>query len=222
MLRLVYRDLFIYQKRNLIVLFAFSIFFAFNFYGNLASGLFPSMLVLAFLGFTMMSATAFIYDEASKFNNFIRATPLSAFKAVLSRYISCLISAGLGALLLLFFSLIRSIFSADIGLESIAFSVSFGEILLLMSLLFLAISIVMPVVFRFSYTPTKYVLSFLLLLVIFLGMNVGNSRISGALSSIIFSLSSSGFIFPVIFIVSAIIMFFSLKLSAFIFSKKEC
>lgn len=221
MLKLIYRDLFIYQTRNLIIMPAFALFFTFGVFGTEQALLFSSMAIIALFGFTMTATTAFALDETTKFQKFLRATPISTHKIVLSRYLSCLLSGAAGAVIVIIYHAVASFIPGELGEAIAAKTFTFSELIILAAILALYSAVLMPIIFKFDYNKIRYFLILLYMLIVLIGISLMNIPfIYNIISGI--AMYASGALGTVLFLIISLALFFlSIKVSSSIFNKKE-
>lgn len=222
MLKLIFRDLFIYQRRNLIILPLFAVLFTF-FIGQSPGpeGFTLALIIIAPFALTMTAYTAFAYDEASKFNRFLRATPATPETIVLSRYAACLLSAVSGAVFVMLFAAIAN--AAAVYYPVLQRDIALGMDVFMTWVIVLALycAVLMPILFKFGYMKTKYPL-----MMMFIALSAGgpmilsSTGINRVLIGVLSSVSMTGG-YIIFFIVSLLALYGSAKLSISIFRKKE-
>lgn len=218
MLRLVYRDMFIYQRRNLVILPLFAVYFIFISRVWESQNLPLVALTISVFAVTMILQTAFAYDETSKFNKFLRAMPVSPMTIALSRYLTCFGSALMGLVYVYLAAAIEIPLSSMgiIPIGKINITLSLETVLMWFVVVALVSSILVPVMFRFGYQKAKYPL--LLLLCVSIGGGIGLSSVE--LPSFLAGAGSLGMI-GILTAVTAIILYGSILLSANILAKQE-
>ena len=222
MLRLVYRDLFIYQKRNLIVLPLFSLLLV-GFRGewDSAESFALTAALIAMFGLTMTANTAFAFDDSCKFNQYLRATPASPANIVLSRYASCLLSSVMGVVCITLFTLLANLFSGPFPALRRTMALDLLSFLGILSSVALVCAVLMPVLFRVGYTKMRYLLMLIVLVIgagtpVFLSSTGLQPLITKALTSI----PELGMAL-LLFAVSLLALYGSARLAIAVFRKKE-
>lgn len=219
MLRLIYRDLFIYQKRNLILLPGFALMFIYlsKVSGAATPGLGMILIMISILSLTMTAYTAFAFDESNKFNRFLRSMPVPYTTIVLSRYSAGLLSSLMGSLYVILFAILSNLLFADKPSLKTEVSLPADAFFLLIIVLSLYSAILMTVLFKFGYTKTRYAL-----LLVFVAipatapMLFAQKNINQALTSF----TGKGGIF-LLMLLSLLILLLSALLSTTIIEKKE-
>jgi hypothetical protein len=178
MFKLVFRDLFIYQRRNLIILPIFAVYFLFVFRPWEGGSLDAILIAISLFAVTMTTQTAFAYDEASKFNKYLRAMPISPQTIVLSRYATGFCTAAMGVICSILFSVIFSLFAPAFGMPGIRLMVSPEAPLVCFIAVALCTSLINPIVFRFGYQKSRYLLLLFFWGIIGTGGYIVASRIS--------------------------------------------
>jgi ABC-2 type transport system permease protein len=220
MLKLIYKDFFICQGKNIYVLPLFAVMIIAQMQMFEVVSMFPLVIIsMSLFAFTMTAERTFSCDETSKFNRFLRATPVSAKAVVLSRYASCLLSAVIGVLLLIAVGIITNAVSAFYPSLWKNISVDIDSLLLCLAVLILVCAILFPILFRFGYTKAKYPL---MLLIIAIGSSVPMLVSDAANERLIDFLSfmSTGK-YLVFVIVCLVLLYGSITLSIAILKRKE-
>lgn len=162
MLKLVQRDLFIYQGKNTYVIcVAVALSITLLYVIGAGTGLSNGIFSIALYMFFITTQQTFGCDEATKFNRFLRATPVSANTIVMSRYVSCISSALMGIVTLFVVGVIAN--TASVFYPALQNDVGsrIDVILLCVISLVTICSFLFPVLFRFGFTKAKYPLMLL-------------------------------------------------------------
>lgn len=220
MLKLIFRDVFIYQGKNLFVLplLALIVIFQMQMFGADTS---ISLAIIAVSLFAMLMATqlTFSCDETSKFNRFIRATPISAKTVVLSRYASCLLSAAFGVIITFVLAILTNIASAIYPPLWRSITVDVDMILICVNVSLLICAILFPWLFRFGYAKTKYPL---MLFLIGAGSSIPmlvSDTANQGFGEVLSSMSTGGYL--LLTILSLICFYGSIMLSTIIYKRQE-
>jgi hypothetical protein len=160
MFKLIYRDLFIYQRRNLVILPLFALYFLFVFRVWEGGSLDVILVIISSFAVTMTTQTAFAYDETSKFNKYLRAMPVSPRTIVLSRYATSFCSAAMGMALTILFGAAFSLLAPAFGMPRPRLTISPEALPLCFIAVALWTSLTIPIVFRFGYQKSRYPLTF--------------------------------------------------------------
>lgn len=218
MLRLLVRDIFIYQKRNFIVLPLLSIYMLFImvYSANSYSGIGAAAMVISTFAAIMIAQTAFAYDEAYKANKFMRALPASTYKIVTSRYLSAFCSAGMGILCVYVFSFLLNALSGSIdGINPVKVDFSPSVLLSCAGVVLPVCSISIPALYKFGYIKAKYPL---MLATIVLIAGVPALLETNIISNVMSFLEGNAIILALL---AAALLFASIWLSARILSNQE-
>lgn len=154
MKQLIFRDLFIYQRRNYIVLAIFSLIWA-SLHKEEASMLIATCIFFSLFEMVMTMNTTFSYDETDKSNRFLRALPATAFEVVFARYLSLLCAGLIGAAIGMVPGVVMGLISRNGMLSIPAESVTMMLVFVSVMLLFCAVGL--PVTYRFTYMKTRYI-----------------------------------------------------------------
>lgn len=176
MLRLTYRDLFIYQRVNLITLVGLTVYFFFIL--AIGSGIPVGFVAAASgsYGILMICMTGFAYDESYKSNKFNRALPISSLNIVLSRVISCACSSLMGFAISYIVALLFNLSARLSGaFAPVEIAISIGSVCIWIALGALITAIVLPPMYKFGSTKVRYPMMLLLMLVI-VGVSVISSN----------------------------------------------
>jgi len=221
MLRLIYRDLFIYQKRNLVVLPGFALLFVFfsQEFGYAGMGL--TMIMISVYALVMTAYTSFAYDETNKFNRFLRSAPIPSSTIILSRYASCVFSSIMGVVYVVIFSALANVAAVYNPALRRDMTMSMEVLLVWITMIAFVSAFLMPILFKFGYVKTKYPLMLLVIAVpasgpMILAAPNMNQGLTAALSVIS---GKNGYI--LIFILSLLAFLGSAALSITIFKRKE-
>jgi hypothetical protein len=179
MFKLVFRDLFIYQRRNLFILPIFALYFLFVLKPWQGGSLDIVLVIISAFAVTMTTQTAFAYDEASKFNKYLRAMPISPRTIALSRYVTSFCSAAMGIVAMLLFGAAFTLLAPAFGVSGIHLTVSPNALPLCFITVALCASLIIPIVFRFGFQKSRYPM------MLFLGVTIAAGS---AVSSLIPSL----------------------------------
>lgn len=220
MLKLIHRDLFIYQGKNIYVLPFFAVFIiCFLHMFEAASGFSNAIISMSLYAFFMTTQLTFGCDETTKFNRFLRATPISVKTIILSRYASCLLSAVVGVLMLFIFGILTNAVSVFYPALRNNMSVGIDLVLFCFILQITICAILFPILFKFDYTKAKYPIMLLLIAAgSSLPMLISDAAVIG-LSSFI-SLMSTG-MYLGLTALSIAVLYGSITLSIAIFKRKE-
>ncbi|ADY55959.1 hypothetical protein Sgly_1661 [Syntrophobotulus glycolicus DSM 8271] len=223
MLRLIVRDLFMYQRNNFFVLIGFALLntFLLRQGDSGVMGFTICLLGMSLFAFTMTAQTTLYYDELSKSNRFFRAMPIPPSSIVRSRYASCFLSAAMGILALY-------IVAALVNVASLFYPFLYREVIFNIDLLILCLAAVLifcaallPLLFKFGYMKSKYPL---MLLFIALASCMPMALSSGTQTqkelpflSFLPTIGTSG----IVFILALLALYGSIRLSMAIFARKE-
>lgn len=219
MLRLTYRDLFIYQRRNLIIFPLFGVYFIaiFLFMAEQQYPFVALAIALSLYGILMVSQTAFSYDESTRFNKFVRALPVSATRIVFSRYLSCIFFSLLGFAWMLILGYAARWLSGVLGKGYIDMTITVESIIIWLSAVALFPALLIPPLYKFGYMKSRYVLM-LLIIVLIAGLP---SLLSGAVPQVLDVLNMLSSNFILLFAAAAVLFCASVFLSARILRNKE-
>lgn len=164
MLKLIQRDLFIYQGKNTYVIcVAVALFITLLYVIGAGAGLSNGLISIALYMFFITTQQTFGCDEATKFNRFLRATPVSAKTIVISRYASCLLSAVTGIASLLIIGVFANASSGFYPALRNDMGTRVDIILLCLILLVMICAVLFPVLFKFGFSKAKYPLMLLVI-----------------------------------------------------------
>ncbi len=164
MLRLMVKDVFMLQRRNFVIIPLFSLYLAILSMSQ-ALGVFgvgAAMAAMAQMSILMVSQAAFGYDEQSKFDVFLNAMPVKKSRIVLSRYLTCVVSALMGALWVFVLMLLLWAVSAATGLFTVDFGISADALLLWLPMSAVVTALIVPLLFKFGYMKARYFFTLLI------------------------------------------------------------
>lgn len=220
MRKLIYRDLFFYLGKQLFNLPVFALLFIFIMQMfKVNTGFALSIITMSLLGVTLTAQFTFQCDESSKFNRFLRATPISVKSIILSRYASCLLSGIMGGLLLFVAGFLINMVSVFYPLLRMELSIDFNVLLICIIILALICAILLPLLYRYGYTKAKYILMFLIIALGSSAPMLLSDSVNNKWIKIMSHMSTGGYLIIIAF--SLFILYGSTILSIAIFNRKE-
>lgn len=222
MLRLIARDLFIYQKRHWIGLSGAALVIVLLMRLAEPAAAFPvSMLIISLVALTMTAQIGFVYDEMFKSNIFLRSLPISPATLVLSRYGSCLIAALSGGMIVVMLTAFIKAISHFYPAWGMDFRFIDGAWVACLVIVLLFCAILLPIVFRFGYVKVKYPLIFLFAFLATAGRTLYADMQNSQWWTALQSSAPAALVYLLLLLISLLLLYGSIKLSLAIFSKKE-
>lgn len=164
MLRLVAKDVFIYQRRNFVAFLFLAIYLLvmLTFSANSFPFSFLASLISVY-GAIIVCQTAFAYDDSYKANKFIRALPISPMQIVLARYISAFVTAVIAFVISILAGLLFNLIAPLTGHGPVDLSFDLGSVLIWFSLVSVACAFLVPALYKFGYVKARYPLMILII-----------------------------------------------------------
>lgn len=212
MLNLIIKDILIQKKTFFYALAFYPIFIIFALQG-MPEGMFT---MGSFFISYMLIFGAFAYDERSRADLFVLSLPVKKREVVAARYLSFILFALLGCLVMTLYIYIAKTLNMDINLGTISFS----KILTNLMTIAIIFSIYMPIMFKFGSSKTKVIGTF-----VFAFLGVSLSAIANYLNTeknidLIRNMPQwLAIIAPILIIL--ISLYISLRVSARIYSTRE-